>query len=147
MLCNKEAYKTIMFNCFRSHTHLWDIFLSLLFNYLLHLVVSITQDFSMPITKPFICAFFTYSTFRYRSNGLLCTETWLNGRWILKNLVSFFTRKTFVKFIYYEKARKFDEITLFYITFKGQLISEWLFCVLNLPKKQPKNLKDFCPRI
>ena len=30
---------------------------------------------------------------------------------------------------------------------KGQLISEWLFDVLNFPKKQCKNLNDFCPRI
>ena len=31
---------------------------------------------------------------------------------------------------------------------KGQLISEWLFGVLNLPKKkQPQNLKEFCPQI
>ena len=30
---------------------------------------------------------------------------------------------------------------------KGQLISEWLFGVLNFPKKQRKSLKDFWPRI
>ena len=30
---------------------------------------------------------------------------------------------------------------------KGQLISEWLFDVLNLPKKQRKNLMNFYPRI
>ena len=29
---------------------------------------------------------------------------------------------------------------------KGQLISEWLFDVLNFPKKQRKNLMNFCPR-
>ena len=29
----------------------------------------------------------------------------------------------------------------------GQLISEWLFDVLNFPKKQRKNLTNFCPRI
>ena len=31
--------------------------------------------------------------------------------------------------------------------FKGQLISEWLFDVLNFPKNQRKNLMNFCPRI
>ena len=30
---------------------------------------------------------------------------------------------------------------------KGQLITKLLFGVLNFPKNQPKNLKDFCPRI
>ena len=30
---------------------------------------------------------------------------------------------------------------------KGQLISEWLFCVFNFPKNQCKNLMNFCPRI
>ena len=30
---------------------------------------------------------------------------------------------------------------------KGQLISECLFEVLNFPKKQRKNLMNFCPRI
>ena len=30
---------------------------------------------------------------------------------------------------------------------KGQLISEWLFVVLNFPKKQHKNLMNFCSRI
>ena len=30
---------------------------------------------------------------------------------------------------------------------KGQLISEWLFDVLNFPKNQHKNLMNFCPRI
>ena len=30
---------------------------------------------------------------------------------------------------------------------KGQLISEWLFGVFNFPKKQLKNLMNFCPRI
>ena len=29
----------------------------------------------------------------------------------------------------------------------GQLISECLFDVLNFPKKQRKNLTNFCPRI
>ena len=28
----------------------------------------------------------------------------------------------------------------------GQLISEWLFDVLNFPKNQHKNLMNFCPR-
>ena len=31
--------------------------------------------------------------------------------------------------------------------FKSQLISEWLFDVLNFPKKQLKNFMNFCPRI
>ena len=39
------------------------------------------------------------------------------------------------------------ELELFGLDAKGQLISEWLFGVLNFPKKQRKNLKDFCPRI
>ena len=30
---------------------------------------------------------------------------------------------------------------------KGQLISEWLFDILNFPKNQCKNLMNFCPRI
>jgi hypothetical protein len=30
------------------------------------------------------------------------------------------------------------------IATKGQLISEWLFDVLNFPKKQRKNLMNFC---
>jgi hypothetical protein len=30
---------------------------------------------------------------------------------------------------------------------KGQLISEWIFDALNFPKKQCKNLMNFCPRI
>ena len=30
--------------------------------------------------------------------------------------------------------------------FKGQLISEWLFGVFNFPKKQRKNLMNFCPK-
>ena len=30
---------------------------------------------------------------------------------------------------------------------KGQLISEWLFGVFNFPKKQPKILMNFCPRL
>ena len=30
---------------------------------------------------------------------------------------------------------------------KGQLISEWLFDVLNFPKKTRKNVMDFCPKI
>ena len=30
---------------------------------------------------------------------------------------------------------------------KGQLVSEWLFDVLNFPKKQLKNLMNFCSRI
>ena len=30
---------------------------------------------------------------------------------------------------------------------KGQIISECLFGILIFPKKQLKNLKDFCPRI
>ena len=30
---------------------------------------------------------------------------------------------------------------------KGQLISEWLYDVFNFPKKQCKNLMNFCPRI
>ena len=30
---------------------------------------------------------------------------------------------------------------------KGQLISEWLFDVLNFPKNQYKNLMNFCPTI
>ena len=30
---------------------------------------------------------------------------------------------------------------------KGQLISEWLFGVLNFPKKTTQNLMNFCPRI
>ena len=33
------------------------------------------------------------------------------------------------------------------MTFKGQLISELLFDVLNFPKNQRKNLTNFCPRI
>ena len=33
------------------------------------------------------------------------------------------------------------------VAFKGQLISEWIFNVLNFPKKQRKNLMNFCPRI
>ena len=33
------------------------------------------------------------------------------------------------------------------IIFKGQLISEWLIDVLNLPKNQYKNLTNFCHRI
>ena len=30
---------------------------------------------------------------------------------------------------------------------KGRLMSEWLFGVFNFPKKQRKNLVNFCPRI
>ena len=30
---------------------------------------------------------------------------------------------------------------------KGQLISEYLFCVIDFPKNQRKNLTNFCPRI
>ena len=30
---------------------------------------------------------------------------------------------------------------------KGQLMSEWLFGVFNFPKKQRKNLMNFCHRI
>ena len=33
----------------------------------------------------------------------------------------------------------------YYLT-KGQLISEWPFDVINFPKKQRKNLMNFCPR-
>ena len=33
------------------------------------------------------------------------------------------------------------------LTSEGQLISELLFDVLNFPKKQRKNLMNFCPRI
>ena len=39
-----------------------------------------------------------------------------------------------------------SKITIVYQA-KGQLISELLFGVLNFPKNQPKNLKDFWPRI
>ena len=35
----------------------------------------------------------------------------------------------------------------FNATPKGQLISELLFGVFNFPKKQRKNLMNFCPRI
>ena len=29
--------------------------------------------------------------------------------------------------------------------FKGQIISEWIYEIINFPKNDPKNLKDFCP--
>ena len=32
-----------------------------------------------------------------------------------------------------------------WVSSKGQLISEWLFDVLNFPKNQRKNLMNFCP--
>ena len=39
------------------------------------------------------------------------------------------------------------EMIFFFILPKGQLISEWLFDVLNFPKSQHKNLMNFWPRI
>ena len=47
-------------------------------------------------------------------------------------------------------ATSFDTLgprKAFTIITKGQLISEWLFDVLNFPKKQPKKLMNFYPRI
>ena len=32
-----------------------------------------------------------------------------------------------------------------YISFKGQFNSEWIYEIINFPKNDPKNLKDFCP--
>ena len=29
--------------------------------------------------------------------------------------------------------------------FKGQIISEWIYEIINFPKNDPKNLKDCCP--
>ena len=29
--------------------------------------------------------------------------------------------------------------------YKGQIKSEWIYEIINFPKKDPKNLKDFCP--
>ena len=28
---------------------------------------------------------------------------------------------------------------------KGQIKSEWIYEIINFPKNDPKNLKDFCP--
>ena len=28
---------------------------------------------------------------------------------------------------------------------KGQINSEWIYEIINFPKNEPKNLKDFCP--
>ena len=28
---------------------------------------------------------------------------------------------------------------------KGQIKSEWIYEIINFPKHDPKNLKDFCP--
>ena len=30
-------------------------------------------------------------------------------------------------------------------TSKGQIKSEWIYEIINFPKNEPKNLKDFCP--
>ena len=48
---------------------------------------------------------------------------------------------------YHESQKNWHKET-FSAKAKGQLISEWLFGVLNFPKqKQCKNLMNFCPRI
>ena len=39
------------------------------------------------------------------------------------------------------------ELELFGLDAKGQLISEWLFDVLDFPEKQRKSFMNFCPRI
>ena len=31
------------------------------------------------------------------------------------------------------------------VTNKGQIKSEWIYEIINFPKHDPKNLKDFCP--
>ena len=31
------------------------------------------------------------------------------------------------------------------VTSKGQIKSEWIYVIINFPKNEPKNLKDFCP--
>ena len=28
---------------------------------------------------------------------------------------------------------------------KGQIKSEWIYEIINFPRNDPKNLKDFCP--
>ena len=33
----------------------------------------------------------------------------------------------------------------FAISIKGQIKSEWISEIINSPKNDPKNLKDFCP--
>ena len=40
-----------------------------------------------------------------------------------------------------------DAVSPFFVAYKGQLILECIFDVLNFPKKQRKNLTNFYPRI
>ena len=52
----------------------------------------------------------------------------------------------------YQKVFKMQSKSIYvrlvlFVCLKGQLISEWLFAVLNFPKKQTKKLMNFCPRI
>ena len=54
---------------------------------------------------------------------------------------------TFLVGTFSEGSRRQKNSSRFPLQSKGQLISEWKFDVLNFPKKQPKNLMNFCPRI
>ena len=37
------------------------------------------------------------------------------------------------------------QVNIWRVTLKGQIKSEWIYEIVNFPKNDPKNLKDFYP--